>query len=447
MNFVTQCVAFPDGSKVVSSSDDFTLRVWDCSLKTAVPEQSGHSDIVADCCFSPDGKRIASASQDKTVKLWDGASGIELITIAAAENIWGTTACNFSPDGERLVSASNDETLRIWDARTGVLLASLASPPNSLYTGAFSPDGRRLISRASEGLILWNMDKGTRVANIDGRWLTDSPFSADGKYLVSGSSSRDSELMLWDGATGSKKATLEARLAGATVCAWSFDARTIVSGHADGTLALWNAESIDGPKRLGAHARKITACSFSPDSTQVISGSVDGTITLWDVTTGSELANLTNNSASEIRFCGFSPCGNLICCVSANGILTIWNAASGELLTEFLSAFQKVAWSAGGSRIISTVLRGVVPLLRPQNVHIGPPVVTAWRPRPQSFFRRRNEANPAIGCLLCREWSELSSLRLGTEIECAGCGSRLRVNPFTIDADWRPVAKAWRGHA
>lgn len=73
--------------------------------------------------------------------------------------------------------------------------------------------------------------------------------------------------------------------------------------------------------------------------------------------------------------------------------------------------------------------------------------VTSWRPKPRSFFARKQNANPAIGCLLCREWSELSAPGLGTEIECASCGSRLRVNPFTIDADWRPVAKAWRGQA
>ncbi len=27
---------------------------------------------------------------------------------------------------------------------------------------------------------------------------------------------------------------------------------------------------------------------------------------------------------------------------------------------------------------------------------------------------------------------------------CPSCGGELKINPFTIDADWRPVAAAWR---
>jgi len=33
----------------------------------------------------------------------------------------------------------------------------------------------------------------------------------------------------------------------------------------------------------------------------------------------------------------------------------------------------------------------------------------------------------------------------GTELPCPNCGKQIKLNPFTIDADWRPVAAAWRG--
>jgi hypothetical protein len=33
---------------------------------------------------------------------------------------------------------------------------------------------------------------------------------------------------------------------------------------------------------------------------------------------------------------------------------------------------------------------------------------------------------------------------LGTELDCPKCGARLTLNPFTINADWRPIRKAWR---
>lgn len=69
---------------------------------------------------------------------------------------------------------------------------------------------------------------------------------------------------------------------------------------------------------------------------------------------------------------------------------------------------------------------------RPQH----PLIVTAWvSPADQSH---------AVGCPLCRVWSEVPASALGTEIACPHCEGPLKVNSFTINSDWRPVAEAWR---
>ena len=41
-------------------------------------------------------------------------------------------------------------------------------------------------------------------------------------------------------------------------------------------------------------------------------------------------------------------------------------------------------------------------------------------------------------------WSAVGDSDLGRTIPCARCGRSLKLNPFTIDADWHPIAKAWR---
>ena len=55
------------------------------------------------------------------------------------------------------------------------------------------------------------------------------------------------------------------------------------------------------------------------------------------------------------------------------------------------------------------------------------------------------EAAPAFGCPHCRVWSEAPASALGTELPCPNCGKAVKLNPFVIEADWRPVAAAWKG--
>ena len=68
----------PDGSRIVSASEDKTLKVWDAASETQPSTAKGHTDAVLGCAYSPDGSRIVSASWDKTLKVWDVASGAEL---------------------------------------------------------------------------------------------------------------------------------------------------------------------------------------------------------------------------------------------------------------------------------------------------------------------------------------------------------------------------------
>jgi WD40 repeat protein len=42
----------------------------------------GHSDSVRAVAFSPDGARVVSGSDDNTVRIWDSMTGIEVTKIA-----------------------------------------------------------------------------------------------------------------------------------------------------------------------------------------------------------------------------------------------------------------------------------------------------------------------------------------------------------------------------
>jgi hypothetical protein len=93
-----------------------------------------------------------------------------------------------------------------------------------------------------------------------------------------------------------------------------------------------------------------------------------------------------------------------------------------ELQEDYRRALDNWGGGSGGSRTGA----------RPQH----PLIVTAWvSPEDQSH---------AVGCPLCRVWSEIPASALGTEIACPNCEGPLKVNSFTINSDWRPVAEGWR---
>ena len=73
---------------------------------------AGHTDRVIAASFSPDGTRVVTASEDKTARIWNAATGQPIATLAG--HTVGVYAASFSPDGTRVVTASDDQTARIW---------------------------------------------------------------------------------------------------------------------------------------------------------------------------------------------------------------------------------------------------------------------------------------------------------------------------------------------
>jgi WD40 repeat protein len=213
-------------------------------------------------------------------------------------------------------------------------------------------------------------------------------------------------------------------------------------------LKIWDAETGEALKHLDGHADYVTTCDFSPDGLHIISASRDGTWKLWDAATGQELRCVKAHDG-KVSYCSFSKSETLIVSVAADHTAKVWDVMTGALLAEYdagcdIEAFD---WHPSGREFAVGDVNGWLKLLRIENLPpMSPvvPVVLAWR-GPLRGAQSDDAGELAIGCQLCRSWSVISSASLDAELNCPHCSRRLRLGPFTISADWRPIERAWQG--
>lgn len=111
----------PDGTRIVSGSDDQTICVWDASsgVLLAGPFR-GHTDMVTSVVFMPGGARVISSSRDNTIRSWDARSGRSVA--GPFEGHTSIVNCvGLSPDGTRVVSGSSDMSIRVWDTSSATI--------------------------------------------------------------------------------------------------------------------------------------------------------------------------------------------------------------------------------------------------------------------------------------------------------------------------------------
>ena len=104
-------VVSPDGTEIISGSDDHTLRRWSVQTGQCLQIYQGHTDCVNCVAFLPNGSNFISGSWDKSIKVWNRLTGECIQTLQEHTNtVRGITVC---PNGD-VASVSLDGSLIVW---------------------------------------------------------------------------------------------------------------------------------------------------------------------------------------------------------------------------------------------------------------------------------------------------------------------------------------------
>jgi WD40 repeat protein len=228
----------PDWQTLATGDTGNTIAIWDFDSGKKIRTLKGHSSYVNYVAISPDGNKLASASADHTIKIWDFSSGKELLTLTGHSSYVNYIA--ITPDGRKLASASADDTIKIWDLFSGKELLTLIGHSGSVNSLAIMPDGRKLASASADNSIkIWDLFSGKELLTLTGHSSPVKPLAItpDGNTLVSASA--DHEIKIWDLLTGKEIQTLKGHSSSVNSLLITPDGKKLVSASADGTIKIW----------------------------------------------------------------------------------------------------------------------------------------------------------------------------------------------------------------
>ncbi|MFP6692019.1 MAG: WD40 repeat domain-containing protein, partial [Pirellulales bacterium] len=390
-------VAFsPDGTTLVSCSDDRRVVIRKLADFESKIETNAHTEPVRNVSFSADGGLIASAGTKTEIHIWDAATGRPVQSLSDPDA--ALTCAVFAPLGDSLATASGAISLRIWNAKTGQQQRSLQPVPSSGNCLAFLK-GRDIlaIGAGRDGVQFSDFNSGVLLSILASGQsaVTDIASTHDGSILaVAGSRGG---VQIWD--TDSRRELMELTTGPQAVQSVRFSpgGRVLAAALNNGQIKLWNLTfdppldlatlvgpvalktatepaarpvkpvdaapppdyTVVGPirlkKDLAGHEGEVHCVTFARNGRLLASAGADKSVRLWDVLTEKQLKAF-NWHTDRVIDVAFSPDSKWLASASEDKTVRIWDLANGverHSLTGHGDAVYCVGFSPDGTIVAS----------------------------------------------------------------------------------------------
>jgi len=284
---------------------------------------NGHKAPIKSLAWSPDGTRLVSGSEDKTAIIWNTATWEPVATMAGA-HVRAIQAVAFTPDGKHILTAG-DRTIVQWTPE-GIREKVIGSAIIDIWSIGVSKDGRYVAAGTYENKVyLWDMEANTHRTLLGHRKsVLAVAFAHNDSLLVSGS--LDETINLW-GIPGGKVLKTWNGYDGNIYClAFAGNRDLFASATRDNVIRLWKTDKDKSIHTYTGHKQAVMSVSLSADGKWMLTGSKDNTVILWETATGNKIYTYTGFDGG-VNAVVFSPDARMFAVASGDNKLRIFETA------------------------------------------------------------------------------------------------------------------------
>jgi WD40 repeat protein len=361
-----QVVRFlPDGRRVVvrvkGGPQEGSFRVLDTTFWKVLLDL-GQAHCVAS---SADGSLLAlggeAANGSPFARVVDTGTGNVTFSVTPPGP---PSSVALSPDGSLLAlsswatAGSSGYGIQIWSVKDRKLLRKLRGHQALVEDMRFTPGGRRLVSRSSEGFRFWDPWADQEVGRFPGKAVPlarDAAFHPGGTQVAwippgddaAAQGPRENTLgkwpiLLWDVVGGQVTRKLRGQGSHPTCLAYSGNGDLLVSGENDGSVTLWEIDTgaeratyrVPIAGRFMPPRRLMTWVALSPNGHWAAAAAYENSgwgVTVWDTSTGQkQFSQPVGYYTSPVYCLAFKPDGTQLAASTAASTVYVWDLASAS---------------------------------------------------------------------------------------------------------------------